>query len=67
MGSEMCIRDRYAQVKNHAIKMLEDCFYKGEVNKTANRISNFTLRADSDILNISQMWQHVYNEYAQKG
>ena len=58
---------KYAQVKNHAIKMLEDCFYKGEVNKTANRISNFTLRADSDILNISQMWQHVYNEYAQKG
>ena len=47
--------------------MLEDCFYKGDIHKTAIRISNFVLRVDSDILNISQMWQHVYNEYAEKG
>jgi hypothetical protein len=58
---------RYAQVKNHAVNMLQDCFYKGEVDLTANRISNFALKVDSEILNISQMWQHVYNEYALKG
>jgi len=43
---------------------LQDCFYKGEIDKTANRISNFALKVDSEILNISQMWKHVYNEYA---
>ena len=58
---------RYAQVKNHAVNMLQDCFYKGEVDRTANCISNFALKVDSEILNISQMWQHVYNEYALKG
>ena len=55
---------RHVQVKNHAVNMLQDCFYKGEVDRTANRISSFALKVDSGIMNISQMWQHVYNEYA---
>jgi len=55
---------RYAQVKTHALNMLQDCFYSAKhIDAESNIVARAVLKLDSQVENISQMWQYVYNTY----
>ena len=59
----------YAQVKDHTIKMLEDCLVDKEVNipYESTKVSLYALKEGCDIENISQLWSYVFNHYSEKG
>lgn len=58
----------YKQVKETSLKMLEDCFVDSDTAQLlSSKVAAMSLKMDSEIENISQLWGYVFHNYSEKG